>query len=215
MHLPFISYFSLYHFSHIFRSFSVWTEAFFWHDLFRALILITKLWLLEKKRVLASKANSNKYDSTSASPQGILYAHLCIWRLGIHPTCVTFSNTFPPVFHRPYLFFINIINMKVFGVFLTLCTIVALSHAYPHNLTSAPDTNYTTTQHAKGICEDRRQYCTMRIGEFCPQCDANGNFQPQQCWASTGYCWCVDINSGAAIPNTSTRPGVMPVYCGA
>uniref|UniRef100_A0A3Q1JN64 Thyroglobulin type-1 domain-containing protein n=1 Tax=Anabas testudineus TaxID=64144 RepID=A0A3Q1JN64_ANATE len=54
----------------------------------------------------------------------------------------------------------------------------------------------------------------MYTGTFCPQCDANGNFLPRQCWASTGYCWCVDVISGKMIPNTETPPGVEPVDCG-
>uniref|UniRef100_A0A8C4DN08 Thyroglobulin type-1 domain-containing protein n=1 Tax=Dicentrarchus labrax TaxID=13489 RepID=A0A8C4DN08_DICLA len=50
-------------------------------------------------------------------------------------------------------------------------------------------------------------------GAFVPQCDANGNFLPQQCWASTGYCWCVDVITGKEIPHTKTPPGTVPVNC--
>ncbi|XP_040887714.1 ladderlectin [Toxotes jaculatrix] len=64
-----------------------------------------------------------------------------------------------------------------------------------------------------GHCEYERQRCSNLIGAFCPRCDASGNFLPQQCSASTGYCWCVDPVSGAEIPNTQTPPGSVPVDC--
>ncbi|KAK3526707.1 hypothetical protein QTP70_032073 [Hemibagrus guttatus] len=49
----------------------------------------------------------------------------------------------------------------------------------------------------------------IRPGFFQPQCDEEGNFKPRQCWYSTGYCWCVDIN-GNEIPGTLNRG---PVNC--
>uniref|UniRef100_A0A672YL16 Thyroglobulin type-1 domain-containing protein n=1 Tax=Sphaeramia orbicularis TaxID=375764 RepID=A0A672YL16_9TELE len=52
------------------------------------------------------------------------------------------------------------------------------------------------------------------IGEFIPKCDIYGNFQPQQCWAATGSCWCVNILTGQEVPHTRTPPGTTPVNCG-
>ncbi|XP_058264276.1 CD74 molecule, major histocompatibility complex, class II invariant chain a isoform X1 [Hemibagrus wyckioides] len=49
----------------------------------------------------------------------------------------------------------------------------------------------------------------IRPGFFQPQCDEEGNYKPRQCWYSTGYCWCVDIN-GNEIPGTLKRG---PVNC--
>ncbi|KAF3698162.1 Ladderlectin Precursor [Channa argus] len=86
--------------------------------------------------------------------------------------------------------------MKVICVFLSLCTFLTLSLAVPLN-----------TTYPWGQCEDDRQNCSKLIGAFCPQCDSKGNFLPKQCWASTGYCWCVNIFSGNEIPNTRIRPG--------
>ncbi|XP_032373778.1 saxiphilin [Etheostoma spectabile] len=65
-----------------------------------------------------------------------------------------------------------------------------------------------------GLCRQERDHNKGRVGEFIPQCDANGNFLPQQCSGSTGYCWCVNVITGEEIPNTRTPPGVKPVQCG-
>ena len=50
------------------------------------------------------------------------------------------------------------------------------------------------------------------IGEFVPQCEEDGSYSPMQCWASTGYCWCVDEN-GEEIPDTILGPGEGIPYC--
>ncbi|KAM9829004.1 nidogen-2 [Syngnathus typhle] len=50
------------------------------------------------------------------------------------------------------------------------------------------------------------------VGAFVPQCDANGQYTPQQCHGSIGQCWCVDSN-GQERAGTRTRPGVSPVDC--
>uniref|UniRef100_UPI003AAE0A8C ladderlectin-like n=1 Tax=Centroberyx gerrardi TaxID=166262 RepID=UPI003AAE0A8C len=64
-----------------------------------------------------------------------------------------------------------------------------------------------------GSCEYKAQYSANIIGAYMPQCDADGNFLPQQCWASSGYCWCVNVLTGVEIPGTRTPPGTMPVNC--
>ena len=40
------------------------------------------------------------------------------------------------------------------------------------------------------------------IGCYIPQCTENCEWEPMQCWGSTGYCWCVDPN-GVEIEGTS------------
>nr|XP_046236153.1 galactose-specific lectin nattectin [Scatophagus argus] len=94
--------------------------------------------------------------------------------------------------------------MKLLAVPLALCSLLTLSHAGP--------LNYTSSRHV-GHCEYKRQHSPTVIGGFVPQCDADGNFLPQQCWPSTGYCWCVDVITGEEIPNTKTPPGTPPVIC--
>ncbi|XP_030194017.1 uncharacterized protein LOC115529424 isoform X3 [Gadus morhua] len=51
------------------------------------------------------------------------------------------------------------------------------------------------------------------IGSYVPTCDDDGNFTPEQCWASTGYCWCVNIYTGVEIPGSRTPPGNTPPRC--
>ncbi|KAL6118222.1 uncharacterized protein ACO6RY_03067 [Pungitius sinensis] len=86
--------------------------------------------------------------------------------------------------------------MKVLGVSLVLSSLLALTRPAPLNFTGGLAWGH-------GLCRKERM----------PQCDANGNFLPQQCWASTGYCWCVNVVTGEKVPNTSTPPGAPPATC--
>ncbi|XP_073349045.1 SPARC-related modular calcium-binding protein 1-like [Pagrus major] len=40
---------------------------------------------------------------------------------------------------------------------------------------------------------------------FIPECTADGRYSPVQCYAPTGYCWCVRVDSGRPLPGTSAR----------
>jgi len=40
-----------------------------------------------------------------------------------------------------------------------------------------------------------------------PECDGQGKFSPTQCHGSTGYCWCVDPETGAEVEGTRQGPG--------
>uniref|UniRef100_A0A8C1RKC4 Nidogen 1a n=1 Tax=Cyprinus carpio TaxID=7962 RepID=A0A8C1RKC4_CYPCA len=46
-------------------------------------------------------------------------------------------------------------------------------------------------------------------GQYVPTCDAQGEYDPMQCHASAGQCWCVDRN-GLEISGTRTGPGRFP-----
>ncbi|XP_067381621.1 uncharacterized protein [Channa argus] len=96
--------------------------------------------------------------------------------------------------------------MKTLSVFLTLCTILSLSQAVPLN---------STVLKFGGLCEHKRQQCYSFYLSFCPECDINGNFLPQQCsWSwSHRHCWCVDVISGEKIPNTDTPLGTPSAHC--
>uniref|UniRef100_A0A3Q3FJX4 Thyroglobulin type-1 domain-containing protein n=1 Tax=Labrus bergylta TaxID=56723 RepID=A0A3Q3FJX4_9LABR len=49
-------------------------------------------------------------------------------------------------------------------------------------------------------------------GAYAPQCDANGQYTPLQCYSSTGECWCVD-STGQERPGTRTSAGTQPKDC--
>ncbi|CAH1392476.1 unnamed protein product [Nezara viridula] len=40
---------------------------------------------------------------------------------------------------------------------------------------------------------------------FIPECTADGRYEKTQCYKSTGYCWCVNEDSGKPIPGTSRK----------
>ncbi|CAM4670266.1 unnamed protein product [Leuciscus chuanchicus] len=47
------------------------------------------------------------------------------------------------------------------------------------------------------------------LPSFRPRCDENGDYQLQQCWDETDWCWCVD-KSGVQTPGSLTNG---PVQC--
>ncbi|XP_051776037.1 SPARC-related modular calcium-binding protein 1 isoform X2 [Erpetoichthys calabaricus] len=60
-------------------------------------------------------------------------------------------------------------------------------------------------------CDQERQsaldeaHQNPREAIFIPECAAGGLYQSVQCHQSTGYCWCVLVDTGRPIPGTSTR----------
>ncbi|XP_055373810.1 proteoglycan Cow [Condylostylus longicornis] len=50
----------------------------------------------------------------------------------------------------------------------------------------------------------RRRISGDYIGEYAPDCDAQGFYKPTQCHNSVGVCWCVDKH-GVEFANTRTR----------
>nr|XP_049609385.1 nidogen-2 isoform X34 [Syngnathus scovelli] len=73
--------------------------------------------------------------------------------------------------------------------------------------------------HSKTHCERHRDSVQTTspegyplLGAFVPECDANGEYVPQQCHGSTGHCWCVD-SQGQERPGTRTPPGATPISC--
>uniref|UniRef100_A0A3B1J1Y0 SPARC related modular calcium binding 2 n=1 Tax=Astyanax mexicanus TaxID=7994 RepID=A0A3B1J1Y0_ASTMX len=51
--------------------------------------------------------------------------------------------------------------------------------------------------------EEARQHKNEAV--FVPECAQGGLYKPVQCHPSTGYCWCVLVDTGRPIPGTSTR----------
>jgi len=45
------------------------------------------------------------------------------------------------------------------------------------------------------------------VGEYVPQRTADGKYRVKQCHGSTGYCWCVDPNTGKEVEGSRVAPG--------
>jgi len=43
------------------------------------------------------------------------------------------------------------------------------------------------------------------LGAYVPQCDLAGDYTNKQCHSSTGFCWCVDVETGKEIEGTKKR----------
>ncbi|XP_040188365.1 SPARC-related modular calcium-binding protein 1 isoform X11 [Rana temporaria] len=60
-------------------------------------------------------------------------------------------------------------------------------------------------------CDQERQSAleeardNPREGIVIPECAPGGLYKPVQCHQSTGYCWCVLVDTGRPLPGTSTR----------
>ncbi|XP_016869284.1 thyroglobulin isoform X4 [Homo sapiens] len=52
----------------------------------------------------------------------------------------------------------------------------------------------------------------LRSGPYMPQCDAFGSWEPVQCHAGTGHCWCVD-EKGGFIPGSLTARSLQIPQC--
>ena len=62
---------------------------------------------------------------------------------------------------------------------------------------------YVYSQNCCEALEIAENECNGNTGCYIPQCTSDCNWEPMQCWGSTGYCWCVD-ESGIEIEGTST-----------
>jgi hypothetical protein len=62
---------------------------------------------------------------------------------------------------------------------------------------------YVYSQNCCEALEIAENECNGNTGCYIPQCTSDCNWEPMQCWGSTGYCWCVD-EDGLEIENTST-----------
>uniref|UniRef100_A0A4W6E3B1 Nidogen 2 n=1 Tax=Lates calcarifer TaxID=8187 RepID=A0A4W6E3B1_LATCA len=83
----------------------------------------------------------------------------------------------------------------------------------------APPTDCDKPERPKTHCEHHRDSVQTTspegyplLGAYVPQCDDNGQYVPQQCHSSTGYCWCVD-SRGQERRGTRTPPGTPSVDC--
>ncbi|MEE6492813.1 hypothetical protein FKM82_016643, partial [Ascaphus truei] len=58
-------------------------------------------------------------------------------------------------------------------------------------------------QERQSALEEAKQ--NPREGIVIPECSPGGLYKPVQCHQSTGYCWCVLVDTGRPLPGTSTR----------
>ncbi|KAM5129583.1 SPARC-related modular calcium-binding protein 1 isoform 2-T2 [Mantella aurantiaca] len=58
-------------------------------------------------------------------------------------------------------------------------------------------------QERQSALEEARE--NPREGIVIPECAPGGLYKPVQCHQSTGYCWCVLVDTGRPLPGTSTR----------
>ncbi|XP_047459948.1 SPARC-related modular calcium-binding protein 2 isoform X2 [Mugil cephalus] len=70
-----------------------------------------------------------------------------------------------------------------------------------NNRTRAPSSS--CDQEQQSAQEEARQHKNDAV--FVPDCAQGGLYKPVQCHPSTGYCWCVLVDTGRPIPGTSTR----------
>uniref|UniRef100_A0A3Q3ANY0 Thyroglobulin type-1 domain-containing protein n=1 Tax=Kryptolebias marmoratus TaxID=37003 RepID=A0A3Q3ANY0_KRYMA len=77
---------------------------------------------------------------------------------------------------------------------------------------SLPDRPKTQCEHHRDSVQITGTDGLSLLGAYVPQCDEHGQYQPQQCHGSTGYCWCVD-SRGQEIPGTRTPPGSASKDC--
>ncbi|XP_034464813.1 SPARC-related modular calcium-binding protein 2 isoform X2 [Hippoglossus hippoglossus] len=70
-----------------------------------------------------------------------------------------------------------------------------------NNRTRAPSSS--CDQEQQSAQEEARQHKNDAV--FVPDCALGGLYKPVQCHPSTGYCWCVLVDTGRPIPGTSTR----------
>ncbi|XP_078466471.1 SPARC-related modular calcium-binding protein 2-like [Lampetra planeri] len=99
-------------------------------------------------------------------------------------------------------------------------SVLSHPHHHPHHPHQPQDHHHHHQQqqqqqqaHQQGAsCELERKtaldLAQKRPGEdsFVPECGDGGQlFLPVQCYLSTGYCWCVFVDSGRPIPGSSKR----------
>eukprot|EP00069_Balaena_mysticetus_P009448 bmy_20258T0 len=77
----------------------------------------------------------------------------------------------------------------------------------PQAVSSLAEKVHSCDQERQSALEDARQ--NPREGIVIPECAPGGLYKPVQCHQSTGYCWCVLVDTGRPLPGTSTRY-VMP-----
>ena len=64
-----------------------------------------------------------------------------------------------------------------------------------------------------GKCHKELSEVQLNFGAFWPSCEADGRYSKEQCHDSTGYCWCVEQETGVEIDGTRASPWEAEVDC--
>ncbi|KAF3852644.1 hypothetical protein F7725_005999 [Dissostichus mawsoni] len=88
----------------------------------------------------------------------------------------------------------------------------------------------TSTEREQTVCERHRESAQSSsssgsgifsffrprpaVGQFVPQCDLHGAYEPTQCHGSIGQCWCIDQGVNPPPVGPTPRPDVHPVAPG-
>ncbi|XP_051724064.1 SPARC-related modular calcium-binding protein 1 isoform X10 [Ctenopharyngodon idella] len=73
-----------------------------------------------------------------------------------------------------------------------------------NNSTSRKPEKVPSCDQERQTAQDEAQQ-NPREAIFIPDCGLQGLYKPVQCHQSTGYCWCVLVDTGRPIPGTSAR----------
>lgn len=75
-----------------------------------------------------------------------------------------------------------------------------------HFFACSPSISFIPSTIAATKCEQLSSQASANglVGAYVPQRNEDGSFKAEQCWGSTGYCWCVD-EYGKEIPGTKIR----------
>lgn len=76
-------------------------------------------------------------------------------------------------------------------------------YSSPEVASSLTEKVHSCDQERQSALEEARQ--NPREGIVIPECAPGGLYKPVQCHQSTGYCWCVLVDTGRPLPGTSTR----------
>uniref|UniRef100_A0A8C2JB97 SPARC related modular calcium binding 2 n=1 Tax=Cyprinus carpio TaxID=7962 RepID=A0A8C2JB97_CYPCA len=96
-------------------------------------------------------------------------------------------------------------STNVLCIFVFVLEIISQHPTLWTQVCSRPNRNKTSTscdQEQLLAQEEARQH---KNEVFVPDCAHGGLYKPVQCHPSTGYCWCVLVDTGRPIPGTSTR----------
>ncbi|XP_060061156.1 SPARC-related modular calcium-binding protein 2 isoform X2 [Erinaceus europaeus] len=85
-----------------------------------------------------------------------------------------------------------------------------IASRYPTLWTEQVKSRQNKTSKHSASCEEERRSALEEARQpqsdvVVPECAPGGLYKPVQCHPSTGYCWCVLVDTGRPIPGTSTR----------